>query len=608
MRSYVIICLGVAAIILSQSTSHACSSSPPPYFDIPTYIDPDYKVPGYSEVRYGRKRMFEILLSRCATLGSGQEILDDSHAREISQHEEASRYSAYQQGATLFRELDYSGALKIFTELKDTAGAYTTATTEGSGKNSHSWVREASSYMVARCQLIIAQDTWNGYGDPILSVDQEMLRSADSLYLQYLKDFPDGIYANSAHNIRRKIYFLSGKQTLLDQELKQAMLEQFPVAGTSSTGGSVNRNTIEEFENHFRGDVDFAHDSPVLAAYAWLGTQEPNPHDVIVLEAREKDFSAYPGLFRYVRALGLYRLQRYQELLEKTPEEQPGGNGLWLSTQLLRARSQAKVGDQSGALTTLEQMHRVSPEDAVEVEIASLRLNNGDGLWLYTDGSSIVSEKNLRAVATFGLSDRELEIGVIGNVNSDFRRKILVEELARRYILSGRFAELTGLLNKEQLPVFAPAGLIIADLVSNPRNVAALVDLGEFLYNSYITPRASFAGYRAQLWIGYALADLAPHCIPCREFDKRTALYTSPMALFQRAVQLSRESHQRSESEAKALHYIVLAARLGHWRDQCTWNTSPGVDTYEERSKKAFLRLHRLYKNSPWTTATPYYY
>jgi hypothetical protein len=585
----------------------ACMPSAGSYFNVPSYIDPDYRTPLCSEIRYNRRLNFGVILHQYAKFESGPRGSQDSSARETSARNEPKSYFEYQKGAEYFRAEQYDSALAAFTRLRSTADSGATSPGRSSSEAGYSWVREASSYMIARCQLIIAQNSWDGYSDPIRAVDQGMLLFANSNFRQYLQEYPNGIYASSASHINRKIYFLSGRQELLDEELKRVMLELFPASGTVLPDRLVDMGVVEEFQDRFHGQVDFAYDSPILMAYAWLGSEQPKPQDLTVLELREQVFSAYPGLFRFVRAQGLYRLGRFQELLEKTVEEPPVKSGLWLSTQLLRVRSMEKTGDSSSALAALEKMHAVSPEDQIDVEIASLKLNTGDGLWLFSEESPVSKEWNLRAFALSGLSDRELEAGIDRSDIPGHNRQILADELARRYVLSGRFKELSRLLDSVQVDILMPVKVAIAALAANPRDVRALVDVGELLNAKSIGPKSYFDGLGTVRWVCPPFFDL-PQCEPCRSVDERVANYTPPMWFFLSAVKIARSSGEKSEAEAKALHYIVIGGRSGPWMDRCTWNWSKYTDSSFATSKRAFARLHHIYKDSPWAAATPYYY
>lgn len=606
LRSAVWLCIMTAFV--GRVPCRACASSPQPYFAPPRFIDPDYKPPSWSEVRYGRSTMFDLLVAQYATLDRTPPSAADDSARVRSSREESESYSHYLRGAELFKAQQYDSALTLFIDLQNTAGPHRSWLERLLGKSDSSWVREASCYMVARCQLIIAQGRYDGHWRPVENVDQELLRSAEHSYQHYLAQYPEGIYARSAQDIRRKICFLSGRQSELDSALRAEMLEAFPPTSTHRPPDTVYRGKVDEFKVYFRGDIDFKSDSPLLTAYAWLGKALPDSMDLAALQRRESEYTGYPGLFRYVRALGLYKLGRNAELLSLTPEDSAANTIMWLSTQLLRARAYARLGDLASARRAVGRMLDVSTEDAIVREYAVLALNHADGLSLFEDESPVDDLRCLRAVATFGLSDKELEAGLGITSASEPGRAILLEELARRYILSERYAQMSDLLVTNDLPQFKPARRTVEALVRDSRDVDALVELGEFLYENYITPGRPLTGYSSARWTSGALPELEPTCVPCAEFSTRSANYTSPLSLFAKAVAIARELNIQDEAEAKALHYIVLSERRGHWQDQCTWN-APLPNGIEAMSgKEAYRLLHDHHPNSPWTTATPYYY
>lgn len=490
-----ILLLLLTVIILHEDALRACGGHDyGPFYNPQSYIDPGEKSTRFDWSKYGRSRNFKLLVRQYAVLQANQEDTIDITARKVSEQKEAESYAMYLQGVEYFNAYKYAKALDVFLNLQKTAGS-------GSGwplsmfkKIEYSWVKEASTYMVARCQLVASQNDWDGYNNSTEMIDQDLLQSADSSFQEYLKAYPDGLYAKSARSMSRKMYFLSGKQSLLDQEIKQVMWKYFPASHEFVPGQTINENIIYEFQNHFEGEVDFAHDSPMLLAYEWFGSPKPDSLDFRLFEAREKDFSAYPRFFQFLRAYALYKLERYQELLEKTPEEQPIENIMWLSIQILRARSFEKVGDSVSALKALEQMHHISPEDALDFEIAYLKLNHNDGLWLFTNSSPIVNVRNLRVFALYGLTDKELEAAIAMKDIAGDKRQVILAELTQRYIPTGRFQEFTQLMNKESVAIFMPVKAAVAILAANPDDARALVEVGEFLMNNYINPQSTFEG------------------------------------------------------------------------------------------------------------------
>jgi hypothetical protein len=64
----------------------------------------------------------------------------------------------------------------------------------------------------------------------------------------------------------------------------------------------------------------------------------------------------------------------------------------------------------------------------------------------------------------------------------------------------------------------------------------------------------------------------------------------------------------KNEGEAKALHYISRCLRGNDFYRRCTWAIKENDSLYNGKPKAAFTKLHKVYKDSPWTHKTPYYY
>jgi hypothetical protein len=233
-------------------------------------------------------------------------------------------------------------------------------------------------------------------------------------------------------------------------------------------------------------------------------------------------------------------------------------------------------------------------------------MNSGSGLWLFSDGSSVTSMHNLQTYASWGCSDSMLIEGIERQDIRGENRQLLVDELAKRHLLSGRFKDFCLLLERESTVAQSAASSLSRRLAANLRDIDALVDFGEFLYKSDINiGHVDTLG--RYIWRGDPGSDL-PGCIPCKGLRARVSSYVPPIWYFLTAVELSQDSKVKSEAEAKALHYIVRGGRSRYkWQFRTWWNYR-GNDQPALNSVWAFQRLHKLYKNSPWAATTPYWY
>lgn len=613
---------------LYAGSALASGGPPAPFFGIPSYIDPDYKAPDYSEFSYGQVAKFNLILRQYGYVPGdaapevfewGKPVLVMSGeseaqktARDAAWAKEPERYGRYQEGADAFYKNDYTQALVIFEALRDEPESWKSKISGWLHKQDASWLREAATYMVARCKLVAAQQNWDGFSDPTAReengtarVDQPMLNDALQNYQRYLREYPHGFFADSALHMQRKIFRLSGKQAELDAALRAAVGEVFPASAASQPPANSNPNLLAEFEHYFHGQVDVAKDAPLLVAFAWLGTQIPSAGEMTALEKREKDFTAYPDLFQFTRALGLYRMGNYQRLLDVTPD-MPGTEVLAMSTALLRALALAKTGKVDEAMHALEEMQKLAPHHAPELHMVQVAFAQGNGLSLFAP-SHVISEKVLRSVAQFGMADAVLREGIDSAVVDNGKKMWLVDELARRYALGQKYEALAVLLKAYPGSVFDPVAVPAAVLAKNPHNASALVDMGEFLYQHYITPRSTFEGYDHNHWEGDAFSELKPYCPPCGTVEREKDM-VAPIAFFSAAADVVRASGKKDEAEAKALHYLVKCERHGgEFEDRCAWHTTWDQNK-DGQGKAYFLRLHKLYPSSAWARKTPYYY
>lgn len=594
------------ALSLVASTGHACMPSYRPYFELPSYADPDFKDPGYTDMSLGRKYMFAKILRECQVLQPAEFNPSDLEARETSKLSEPEAYAKYLVAAALFNVGSYKEALPHFEELRRSIRVTPLTRARRTKPVADSWVREASTYMIARCHLKIAQNNLHGYSRWSIDVDSASAEQAKYVYSDYLKEYPNGMYSYSARNLKRFFCNFSDKYCNLDSAIVEAMQERFPIDSVSPIRVDRSHDVIKELLTYYNGTVNIAIDPPVMTVLAVWDVTPLSENDILTLSKRKSEFSLLPGLFEYVMSTALYRLGKHQEVVDLTTQITGPKNRIWLSTMLLRARSLVNLAFPDSALHALQLMHNESPEDAIEVEMAVTALNSGNGLWPYTNISPIQNEDHLAKFAYWGLTDSQLVVGIQRTDIMGDKRDVLVNELAKRYLIHGQYALLKKLLTV--YPDCAYAGLknLIQALLKNPRGIVAMADLGEYMYNFAVTP-----------WKHSEDVHMCWGSDGREVFDQRYTRHETPSqlkllppeVLFKTVVELSKKSGRKSDAEAKALHYLVTGSHsrlFAHMRLKWTYRSES--DSTLSFNKAAFQRLHRLYKDSKWAKATPYYY
>jgi hypothetical protein len=124
----------------------------------------------------------------------------------------AKAYALYLEGAAEFWNGDYDKAAATFGSLTNAQSA---------------WVRETASYMVGRVLINRAQvGAFDEYGsfNKNWHADAATVAAAESALDKYLKQYPKGIYAQSARGLKRRGYWLAQDTARLESEFGDLML------------------------------------------------------------------------------------------------------------------------------------------------------------------------------------------------------------------------------------------------------------------------------------------------------------------------------------------------------------------------------------------------
>jgi hypothetical protein len=121
-------------------------------------------------------------------------------------------YAVYLEGAAEFWRSDYDKAAAIFGSLTNVQSY---------------WVRETATYMVGRALINRAQvGGFDEYGsfNKDWHADAGTVAQAEAALDIYLKQYPKGIYAQSARGLKRRGYWLARDTGKLEQEFGELML------------------------------------------------------------------------------------------------------------------------------------------------------------------------------------------------------------------------------------------------------------------------------------------------------------------------------------------------------------------------------------------------
>ncbi|QLS07175.1 hypothetical protein HV327_16975 [Citrobacter freundii] len=206
----------------------------------------------------------------------------------------AQQYKTYLIAAARFYEGDYVAAEQNFTQL---------------ATSSSPWLAETAQYMLMRTALNrSSQNSIGQFGDfDIAKINREDATQAQTLAQSYLQRFPQGLYADSARGMLRRInWYLQAWPPLA------GLYEQ---AFQQTTDAQQLRDTVIEYDNVF--GMQFF-EGPVVEAF---------PDAPLV---------SYIELLRALRLNGDYKLTLTQEQLDasKPVFEKSGKLDLWQDLQL----------------------------------------------------------------------------------------------------------------------------------------------------------------------------------------------------------------------------------------------------------------------------------
>lgn len=509
-------------------------------------------------------------------------------------------YGAYLEGAYLFYAGSYQEAAQIFAHLKTPeAPTFFSRISDYFGKVSSSdWIEDTAQYMEARTYLIMAQDKIDGYesdAERAQKMNVASLGKAWELFQTYLKERPKGRYVHSTKNLERRIFSLSGMQNQLDNALKTYVKN---LLSESPSPADVHE-AFSEFSYYFKGNINPETDAPLVVAYGVqneIFSKGTLPQVLKSLDTRAKEYTAYPGLVLFLKAVILSRLEQHEQLLQEIPFQKdfPKEDIVGLGTQVIRARSLRDLERAQEALSALKHFGPLHHDDHLDFEIYTthLDLQSAPESVLMDLSSDTVIDVFLEKLTSTPTLEHLLKKG--DKFSPDLVKKIK-HALTRRYLLSGRLKEAVDLdaLDEELRPV-------LVDFLKNPQDNAALLSLAKTLMDTTHPWNEDFDAY-----------ELEEICPSCKIVANDPVV--PPLTYFMRVVENHKKRKQTSAIEAEALHHICSFCFKGsYYANSCLWQSwwrNPSLKTIHDTKLPVwFKRLHKIYKGTQWAKETPYWH
>ncbi len=250
----------------------------------------------------------------------------------------AQAFGNYLRGADAFYRGDFDQARERFAEL---------------AHSEQPWLSETAQYLLGRVALNRAQlNAFDEYGffSPE-QVDKISLDASAKAFEQYLENYPQGLYSDSARGLQRRVYWLAGDT----RHFAEAFARQFERGAQQVDMPAL----IEELDGKLLPSLapDAIDDPLLLAMVDLIQLRDPGSNSeprlsLEQLQAQQPRFASQPGLHAYlVAAWHFYRGGDAQQTLAALPDAGAGPlNALAFSQETLRGLALEARGETSAAL------------------------------------------------------------------------------------------------------------------------------------------------------------------------------------------------------------------------------------------------------------------
>jgi hypothetical protein len=494
------------------------------------------------------------------------------------------------------------------------------------------WVAETARYMVARAEfgaaLAHAMDEY-GFFDGLKAVDKAAALRGRAALAEYLRAYPAGRYAGSAHGLERRAMWLSGDFAALGERY-ETMLAAAPSEGAPLV------DLIEEADNKYLASSDnpnpLGGGMMLLAAADLMQMRVADPADgepaatrtldASTLASQQASFLRAPELYAFLQANhAFYVAKDHARVLQLIPDDarRPSYTPLAFSRQVLRGQALAAKGDVNEAGFWLELLGGAKAlwqRPTVELGLALNWERHGKLAQVFAPGSPIADRMVREILIAHSAGPALLRSAALDMARPLHERDAALFTLLYKQLSRGDYAGFganlalvrgdaaadgqtsfeteapvaLGLFTKGRTAqagfACAPLAATSAALAANPRDTHARLCLGEF--------------WRLNGFDGYTGLDIAPaatslggaaHQFPGAPLP-RSAFYAAAIA----------DPRSAPADRAYALYRAVNCyAPSGY-------NACGGEDASKAQRKAWYETLKRDYPRSAWAQKLKYYW
>jgi hypothetical protein len=216
------------------------------------------------------------------------------------------------------------------------------------------WLKETARYMLGRVEVNRIQvDLFDEYGYPKAGVAPTLVAAAEKALGDYLRTYPQGAYAKSAHGLLRRVHWLAG---INNDKLAAEYAALFAL--DASTRGLDDGVLADEIDNKLLPGLKASDTTdPILLAVMDLARMrapvegsEKLQITLAELEAQRPAFAANPPLFDYLLAVHAFYVRKQPRAgLTLIPDAARQGSfsALEFSRQMLRGMALEALKDRN---------------------------------------------------------------------------------------------------------------------------------------------------------------------------------------------------------------------------------------------------------------------
>lgn len=521
--------------------------------------------------------------------------------------ENAKQYATYLTAAAAFYDGDFDNAKSNFTSLTN---------------SKNKWLSETANYMIARVDLNKAQvKAFDEWGNIYLkNIDKNTLSLAQNSFNSYIKNYPNGIYANSARGLLRRVYWFGGdKDKLLNEYVWQYKQTDPKVRSIDNIelAQEIDTKLLWNMDNSKASDPIF---TAIIDLYKMRQSQDTKPSEIIQFSeiANQKQiFAQHQPLWEYLLAVHAYYVQKNPTLVLKLiPDAANSKNfsNLQFSRQMLRGLALDDLNDKNARgfwLSLFPGSNGAYQKAELQLALAMYdeRHNNLSKIFA---NDSLVENKIIRETLISNNADANLLRKIASDKNNKEReRQLALHTLLFKELTRGSYTQFLNDLdiipsvtttaadpndyNAINLDAFKwqgskgdffclPIADIAAQLAKTPNSQKPLMCLAEFVrinnFDGYedITPPKDELGGSKTLFLGNKFS--------------RLEIYKSVIS----------DPNANPNIKAYALFRAINCYAPSRY-NQCG-----GVDVPVEKRKEWFNTLKSKYKTTPWAQKLQYYW